>query len=84
MEQPTPEETGILWIQEAIKTSNYRPQIWRHRELAKDSNCHKIFFVKYVEKGEFLEIQNVYHKGLFENYKIDSILENEFIVYTLT
>ena len=28
-----------------------------------------------------MEIKNVYHKGLFENYKIDSTLENEFIVY---
>ena len=28
-----------------------------------------------------MEIKNVYHKGLFENYKTDSTLENEFIVY---
>lgn len=64
-----------------VKTSNYCPQIWRHKELAKDSNCLKNFFVKDVDKGEFLEIKNVYHKGLFENYKTDSTLENEFIVY---
>lgn len=28
-----------------------------------------------------MEIKDIYHKGLFENYKIDSTLENEFIVY---
>lgn len=43
MEQPTPEETGISWIQEAIKLLIIVLKFGRHRELAKDSNCHKIF-----------------------------------------